>query len=96
MGGPVQTDWRPGRSTPRQPGVEIGPDGPNAATFSFFDAIAVDPPMLMFSIGPKAGTIKDTLTNHPPRLMFIIHLVSDQTKDGMNACVVEHPAHVNE
>lgn len=74
----------------------IGPDGPNAAPFSFFNAIAVDPPMLMFSIGPKAGAIKDTLTNIRECPEFVIHLVSDEIKDGMNICAVEHPAHVNE
>lgn len=74
----------------------IGPDGPNAAPFSFFNAIAVDPPMLMFSIGPKPDAKKDTLTNirHCPE--FVIHLVSDEIRDAMNVCAGEHPAHVNE
>ncbi|CEJ16134.1 Flavoredoxin [bacterium YEK0313] len=74
----------------------LGPSGPNAAPFSFFNAIAVDPPMLMFSIGPKAGAQKDTLVNirHCPE--FVIHLVSDAIKEQMNVCAGEHPAHVDE
>lgn len=74
----------------------LGPGGPNAAPFSFFNVAAVDPPILMFSIGPKADTNKDTLTNirHCPE--FVVHLVSDVIKHKMNICAVEHPANVNE
>lgn len=74
----------------------LGPHGANAAPFSFFNAVSVDPPMLMFSIGPKNGAIKDTLANiqHCPE--FVVHLVNNEIKDKMNVCAVEHPAHIDE
>lgn len=74
----------------------LGPGGPNAAPFSFFNAIAVDPPMLMFSIGPKAGAIKDTLENIRQCPEFVVHLVSDKIGAQMNMCASDHPAHINE
>ena len=42
--------------------------------------------MVMFSIGPRAKDVKDTLTNlrHIPE--FIVHLVDQAAKDGMNVC----------
>ena len=33
----------------------IGPDGPNAAPFSFFNAVGSDPAMRRFSVGVRTG-----------------------------------------
>jgi flavin reductase (DIM6/NTAB) family NADH-FMN oxidoreductase RutF len=78
----------------------LGPCGPNAAPFSFFNAIAVDPMMLMFSIGPtvgsKKGTDKDTLTNLRVVPEFVVHIVDDAAKEKMNICSAEHPHGINE
>ena len=35
--------------------VTLGPDGPNAAPFSFFNCIGVSPPMFMIACSPKTG-----------------------------------------
>jgi flavin reductase (DIM6/NTAB) family NADH-FMN oxidoreductase RutF len=43
--------------------VTLGPLGPNAAAFSFFNAVAVDPPTIVFSVSPHDSAAKDTLDN---------------------------------
>jgi flavin reductase (DIM6/NTAB) family NADH-FMN oxidoreductase RutF len=75
----------------------LGPEGPNAAPFSFFNAVAVDPPMLMFSMAPREGaTMKDTIRNieHIPE--FVVHIVDEANREKMNLCSTEWPHGVNE
>lgn len=77
-----------------------GPAGRNAAPFSFFNAIALGPPMVMFSIGPtkfsKAGQEKDTLRNVQATREFVVQLVDDANKERMNLCSAEYAADVDE
>ena len=77
-----------------------GPAGRNAAPFSFFNAVALGPPMLMFCIGPtkfdKIGTEKDTLRNIRATREFVVQLVDDANKERMNLCVPEYGADVDE
>jgi len=81
--------------------------GPNAAPFSYFMAIAQDPPMLMFSIGTKEeegefalgdGVMgeKDTLLNLRERPEFVAHIVNGATAQMMNICSLQYPRGVNE
>jgi flavin reductase (DIM6/NTAB) family NADH-FMN oxidoreductase RutF len=74
----------------------LGPHGPNAAPFSFFNAVGSDPAMLMFSVGDKAGAAKDTVRNIREIPEFVVHIVSDAIKDQMNVCAVDYPPEVNE
>lgn len=77
-----------------------GPAGRNAAPFSFFNAVALGPPMLMFSIGPtkfqRAGQDKDTLVNIRATGEFVLQLVDDANKEKMNRCALEYAAAVDE
>jgi flavin reductase (DIM6/NTAB) family NADH-FMN oxidoreductase RutF len=77
-----------------------GPAGLNAAPFSFFNAIALGPPMLMFSIGPtqaeKRGHLKDTLVNIEATREFVVQLVDDANLEKMNLCSPEYGRQVNE
>ena len=77
-----------------------GPAGLNAAPFSFFNIASVNPPMVMFSIGPtqyqRAGEPKDTLVNIEAEGEFVVHLVDYANREGMNACLPEYPATVSE
>jgi flavin reductase (DIM6/NTAB) family NADH-FMN oxidoreductase RutF len=52
----------------------------NLAPFSFFNGIASDPPMVMFSIGSwdVAGKAKDTLANVRKKRSFTIGIASQQ------------------
>ena len=77
-----------------------GPAGRNAAPFSFFNAVALGPPMVMFCIGPtmfaKAGEEKDTLKNIRATGEFVVHLVDDENKERMNVCAPEYASDVDE
>lgn len=77
-----------------------GPAGRNAAPFSFFNAVALGPPMVMFCIGPtkfaKAGQDKDTLRNVRATGEFVVQLVDDANRERMNQCSFEYGADVDE
>jgi len=74
----------------------LGPDGPNAAPFSFFNALGAPPPMLMFSVGNRGKSEKDTVANilHCPE--FVVHIVSDALREKMNVCSADYPRGINE
>lgn len=77
-----------------------GPAGRNAAPFSFFNAVSIGPPMVMFCIGPtkleKLGQEKDTLRNVRETGEFVVQLVDDANKERMNLCAPEYGADVDE
>ena len=74
----------------------LGPHGPNAAPFSFFNAFSVDPPMLAFSASAKGGALKDTIRNIRDTGEFVVHIIDDALKDRMNVCAIEYARDVNE
>lgn len=74
----------------------LGRHGPNAAPFSFFNAVGSDPAMLMFSVGEKTAGAKDTVRNIREIPEFVVHIVSDAIKEQMNVCAVDYPSEVNE
>jgi flavin reductase (DIM6/NTAB) family NADH-FMN oxidoreductase RutF len=74
----------------------LGRNGPNAAPFSFFQAIGSDPPMLSFSVGNKEEGAKDTVANIRECPEFVVHIVSDAIKEKMNVCAVDFPLGINE
>lgn len=68
----------------------LGPQGPNAAPFSFFNVVAVDPATIMFSVGTRPdGSEKDTLRNirHLPE--FVVHLCNSDIAHQVNICSKE-------
>lgn len=74
----------------------LGKTGPNAAPFSFFNAIGSDPAMLCFSVGTKGSGAKDTIENIRELPEFVVHIVSDAIKDKMNVCAVDYERGINE
>lgn len=75
----------------------LGPDGPNAAPFSFFNLCCADPPMLMFSMAPREGTVmKDTVRNIERIPEFVVHIVDEPNRHKMNLCSTEWPHGVDE
>lgn len=74
----------------------LGPRGPNAAPFSFFQAIGSDPPMLSFSVGNKEDGAKDTVANIRECPEFVVHIVADAIKEKMNVCAIDFPLGVDE
>ena len=87
-----------GTVTPRPIALvtSLGPQGPNAAPFSFFNAVGSDPAMLCFSVGNKDEGAKDTVANIRECPEFVVHIVSDAIKDKMNVCAVDYPRGINE
>jgi flavin reductase (DIM6/NTAB) family NADH-FMN oxidoreductase RutF len=74
----------------------MGPTGPNAAPFSFFNAIAVDPPTLMFSASPREGVEKDTLQNIRALPELVVHIVDAALAEQMNICATAFPPGTDE
>ena len=60
-------------------------DSFNLAPFSYFNAVASDPPLLMFSVGPKpGGGLKDTTINIRDRQRFVVHIASKALAPSLN------------
>lgn len=57
----------------------------NLAPFSYFNAVASDPPLVMLSLGKKPdGSPKDTRVNISARRHFVIHLPHREMLDAVN------------
>ena len=69
----------------------------NLAPYSFFNAVAYDPPTIVFSASRRAGNKrKDTLANVEATGEFVVNVVVDAIAEAMNATAAEFPAEVNE
>ena len=72
----------------------------NLAPFSFFNAVAYDPPTIVFSISRYAGDqrhkLKDTLANIEETGEFVVNVVVDDIAEAMNKTAAEYPVEVNE
>ena len=72
----------------------------NLAPFSFFSAVAYDPPTIVFSssryAGDKREKKKDTLVNIEETGEFVVNVVVDDIAEAMNQTAAEYPAEVNE
>jgi len=69
----------------------------NAAPFSFFNALAGDPPVVGIGIGShEPGRPKDTRRNIRHTGQFVVNLVSEQMAEAMNITAIEFEATTNE
>lgn len=71
----------------------------NLAPYSFFNAIADTPPMVMYSsTGPKPGSPerKDTAANIRATGEFVVNIVSYALRDAMNLSSGGYPAELDE
>lgn len=69
----------------------------NLAPFSFFNAIAYEPPTLVLGISRSTGwKAKDTLANIEATGEFVVNVVVDDIAAAMNATAAEYPADVDE
>ena len=72
----------------------------NLAPYSFFNAVAYNPPTLVFSSSRKAAgwqdKRKDTLTNIEETGEFVVNVVVDDIAAAMNATAAEYPSDVSE
>ena len=69
----------------------------NLAPYSFFNAVAYDPPTIVFSSSRRAPTKeKDTLANIEATGEFVVNIVVDDIAEAMNKTAAEYPVNVNE
>lgn len=62
---------------------------PNLAPYSFFQAVATNPPTVLFSSGVTGGHIKDSHLNAEATGEFTCNMVGAATVEGMNASSAE-------
>ena len=76
----------------------VGEDGIlNAAPFSFFMPVGMDPPTLAFSLtGRRGGVKKDTHRNIEFSGEFVVNMVTPELAERMNICGFDFPPSVNE
>ena len=75
----------------------IGGHGVNAAPFSLFNMVGIDPPMVAFSVGDQGdGREKDTLTNIRALPEFVVHICSEEIATAMNICATDFASEVSE
>ena len=69
----------------------------NLAPYSFFNAVAYDPPTIVFSSSRRVPTKeKDTLANIEATGEFVVNIVVDDIAEAMNKTAAEYPADVSE
>ncbi len=71
----------------------------NLAPYSFYNAIADKPPMVMFSTNGKKiseKTIKDSLSNIIETKEFVVNVVGKDLINSMNLTSGSYPSHVDE
>ena len=68
----------------------------NLAPFSFFNAVATKPLIVMLAIGRKGSTPKDTLKNLEETGEFVINIDSEELAEAMNITSGDWPPEVNE
>src|SRR5262245_58828269 len=78
--------------------VSLGLDGQlNAAPFSFFNAFAVDPPVIGIGIGSHdPARPKDTRRNISETKQFVVNLVSEDMARAMNITAIDFETGVSE
>jgi flavin reductase (DIM6/NTAB) family NADH-FMN oxidoreductase RutF len=70
---------------------------PNAAPFSFFNAFALDPPVVGVGIGSReSGEPKDTRCNIRDTKEFVVNLVSEEMAPAMNVTAIDFESGVSE
>lgn len=78
--------------------TSLNEDGtPNAAPYSFFNAIGNDPPILMFSVQRNAEKkLKDTSFNILASAEFVVNLVDEALAAAQNVTSIDSPPGVDE
>ena len=71
---------------------------PNLAPYSYFNALADDPPQVMFSSGALTSLngYKDSLTNILSTKEFVVNFATSKTRNQMNLSSIDAPVDVDE
>jgi flavin reductase (DIM6/NTAB) family NADH-FMN oxidoreductase RutF len=69
----------------------------NAAPFSFFNLFSDDPPIAILGVNLRGdGAAKDTAKHVKARGEYVIHIVSEEFGNSMNACAIDFPEEISE
>ena len=70
----------------------------NLAPYSYFNAIADDPPQVMFSSGTQSSkkSYKDSLINILATKEFVVNFATSLTRDAMNLSSINAPSNTDE
>lgn len=68
----------------------------NAAPFSYFTGVSIEPPLVLFAVERRKGMKKDTLINIEETKEFVINLVTEANVEMMNLTSQDYPYEVNE
>lgn len=70
----------------------------NAAPYSFFNAVGVEPPLIVLGLlkEPRSRTLKNTASNIVATGEFVVNLVCEADAAIMNECSVDAPPEVSE
>lgn len=70
----------------------------NAAPYSFFNCVGVDPPLVALGLlkEPQTRALKNTAANIVETGEFVVNLVCEADAEKMNLCSVDAPADISE
>ena len=71
----------------------------NAAPFSAFNYVGVDPPLVVIGVQDRPGAervAKDTARNIRNQGEFVVNVVTEDLGEAMNVCAIDFPPGVNE
>jgi Conserved protein/domain typically associated with flavoprotein oxygenases, DIM6/NTAB family len=68
----------------------------NAAPYSFFNAIASSPPLIMISAGRKKGIMKHTTENILRSKEFVVNVVTEDVLHSINISSADFPPEISE
>jgi flavin reductase (DIM6/NTAB) family NADH-FMN oxidoreductase RutF len=68
----------------------------NAAPYSFFNAIASSPPLVILSVTRKNGAMKHTAENILHAKEFVVNIVTEQLLQSMNISSGDFPPEISE
>jgi flavin reductase (DIM6/NTAB) family NADH-FMN oxidoreductase RutF len=76
----------------------LSPEGVvNAAPFSFFNLFSDEPPIVILGVNLRNdGTPKDTARHIQANGDYVIHIVSEEFGNAMNACAIDFPEDISE
>lgn len=68
----------------------------NAAPFSAFSRLTLDPPVLVLAFGRRKGQKKDTVRNIEAVGDFVVNMVDENLAERMNQAAADYPPEVDE
>ena len=68
----------------------------NAAPYSAFNYLSIDPPILGIGVAPGPYGVKDTARGASDLGEFVVNVVTEDLAEQMNVCAIDFPPGVNE